>query len=147
MGNKFWHKILLTGFIINILTVLLLILQFIFTVIYPEEIINFMADPNHKTYLNIAYNIFVVPTFLFWIYNIIFLFRHDRYSKSIFLLFFFNFLYSPIYFYKVKIKQRPLINEIEPESIIGYRIHLEDYENETDFERDVESLLNDNQTK
>ena len=147
MDNKFWHAVLLAGFIINILTIISLILQFILTVSYPENIINFMAEPKHKTFLNIVYNFLVVPTFLFWIYNIIFLFRHDRYSKSIFLLFFFNFLYSPIYFYKVKIKQRPLINEIEPESIIGYRIHLEDYENETDFERDVESLLNDNQTK
>jgi hypothetical protein len=147
MENKFWHKLLLVGFTINILTVLSLILNFILTVSYPEELISFNNDQSHKTYIHIVYNLLVVPTFLFWIYNIIFLFRHDRYSKSILLLFFFNFLYSPIYFYQVKIRRRPLINEINPEPVIGQTINLEDYESETDFEKDVKSIQNDNQTK
>jgi hypothetical protein len=44
-------------------------------------------------------------------YCVWFLIKFDRYSKSIFLLGFFNLLYAPIYFYRVKIKKRPLRNK------------------------------------
>ena len=47
-----------------------------------------------------------------WVYCIWFLFKFDRYSKSIFPLFFLNALYAPIYYYRVKIKKRPLRNKI-----------------------------------
>jgi len=40
------------------------------------------------------------------------LFKYDRYSKSIIPLFFLNALYAPIYYYRVKIKKRPLRNKI-----------------------------------
>ncbi len=46
------------------------------------------------------------------------LFKYDRYSKSVFPLFFFSVIYAPIYYYRVKIKKRPLrnriINPVEP---------------------------------
>jgi len=51
-----------------------------------------------------------------WGYCIWFLFKYDRYSKSIFPLFFLNVFYAPIYFYRVKIKKIPLRNKIiEPD--------------------------------
>jgi hypothetical protein len=146
MVNKSWEKLLLLGFTINILTIFLWILQFIFIVSFPNKTMSFITNPNYKTWLYIVSYMLSIPTLLFWIYNVIFLFQHDRYSKSLFLLIFFSFIYAPIYFYQVKIKRRPLINELKPEPIINQTIHLEEYENESDFEMDLKNLLDDNQT-
>jgi len=48
-----------------------------------------------------------------WGYCLWFWYKKDKYSKSIFLLLFFNWLYAPVYYYRVKIKKRPLRNKIK----------------------------------
>jgi hypothetical protein len=62
--------------------------------------------------LNITFSILSLAVFFHWGYCIWFLFKYDRYSKSIFPLFFLNAIYAPIYYYRVKIKKRPLRNKI-----------------------------------
>jgi hypothetical protein len=118
------------------MTILFLITQFFLTISFPDETYEYMTNQETKAIFQILYNGLIIPTLLFWIYNIVFLFRYDRYSKSIFFLFIFNILYSPIYFYSVNFKKRPLVNKIKTEPIIGNTIQLENYENEDDFERD-----------
>lgn len=130
MVNKFLKIIPPALFIINLLTVLWLILQIILPIIFPVVIYEFMNDPSHKLYLDIVKNALIWPTFIFWFYNMIFLFRHDRYGRSVFPLVIFNFLYSPVYYYQVQIKKRPLVNKMKSEAVIGRTIQLENYEND-----------------
>lgn len=52
-------------------------------------------------------------SFFNWCYCIWFLFKYDRYSASIFPLFMIGAVYAPIYFYRVRIKKRPLRNKIK----------------------------------
>lgn len=118
------------------MTILFLLTQIFLTISFPQETYEFITNQKTKAIFHILYNGLTIPTLLFWIYNIVFLFRYDRYSKSIFLLFIFNILYSPIYYYNVNIKKRPLVNKIKTEPIIGNTIQLENYEHEDDFERD-----------
>lgn len=58
------------------------------------------------------YSILNLIAFFHWIYCIRFLFKFDRYSKSIFPLVFFNVFYAPRYYYRVIIMKRPLRNKI-----------------------------------
>jgi hypothetical protein len=62
--------------------------------------------------LNMTLSILNLFAAFHWGYCIWFLFKYDRYSKSIFPLFFFNVIYAPVYYYRVKIKKRPLRNKI-----------------------------------
>jgi hypothetical protein len=47
-----------------------------------------------------------------WVYCMIFWYKYDKYSKSIFGLVLLHFLYAPFYYYLVKIKKRKLYNKI-----------------------------------
>lgn len=68
--------------------------------------------------LNMTFSILTLPVLFHWGYCIWFLFKYDRYSKSIFPLFFLNVIYAPIYYYRVKIKKRPLRDKInKPQEI------------------------------
>jgi len=78
---------------------------------------NMLFDRGMNIY-KFIYLFFNALTFFHWCYCIRFLFKYDRYSKSIFPLFFFSVLYAPIYYYRVKIKKRPLRNEIKTEEKI-----------------------------
>jgi len=60
----------------------------------------------------ITFSIAQIAVVFFWIYCIWFLFKYDKYSKSILPLFFLNVIYAPVYYYRVKIKKRPLRNKI-----------------------------------
>jgi len=62
--------------------------------------------------LNMTFLILSLAVVFHWGYCIWFLYKYDRYSKSIFPLFFLNVLYAPIYYYRVKIIKRPLRNKI-----------------------------------
>lgn len=82
----------------------------------------FMNMPNFMNYVtyknglnpfNITYTILNYLVFFHWGYCIWFQLKYDRYSKSLIPLLFLNVIYSPFYFYQVKIKKRPLKNEIK----------------------------------
>ncbi len=77
----------------------------------PDAFDKITANKGQNPY-NIAMTVVSMIVFFHWIYCIWFLFKYDRYSKSIFPLFFLNAIYAPIYFYRVRIKKRPLRNKI-----------------------------------
>ena len=59
-----------------------------------------------------------ILTFANWLNCLMFLYKYDRYSKSVIPLLILNGLYAPIYYNRVIIKKRPLRNKIRPESIL-----------------------------
>ena len=62
--------------------------------------------------INMSFSILSLAVVFHLGYCFWFLFKYDRYSKSIFPLFFLNVIYAPIYYYRVKIKKRPLRNKV-----------------------------------
>lgn len=62
---------------------------------------------------NLTLSFLNLGVFFHWGYCIWFWYKKDRYSLSIIPLFFLNGLYAPIYYYRVKIKKRPLRNKIK----------------------------------
>ena len=105
-----------------------------------QSFIETFTNPENSVIIETIYYFLVIPAIFLWFYNMQFLFRKDRYSKSIIPLLIFSFIYSPIYYYKVNIKKRPLINEIKSEPVIVHTIQLEAYENESDFEDDLNGI-------
>ena len=96
------EKIVFATFIINSLLVLAIILLPVWIITIPDFIDKYIfflkANPyNFYTFINLA-------IIIHWVYCLWFLFKYDKYSKSIFLLLFLNFLYAPFYYYRVKIK-------------------------------------------
>jgi len=109
---KLIEKITYITFGINIVAVLFYFVALpiiVMTVPYTFDMI--AANKGHNPYNYIMTIVAMIAAF-HWIYCIWFLFKYDKYSKSIFPLFLFNVLYSPIYFYRVRIKKRPLRNKI-----------------------------------
>ena len=108
---KLLDKIVFASFIINLIFLISVILMPIFALTFPETFDRIFFSKDRTTF-----NLIVMPLnliiFFFWGYCLWFLFKYDKYSKSIFPLFFLNALYAPIYYYRVKIKKRPLRNKI-----------------------------------
>ncbi len=78
----------------------------------------------------LTYSFFNIVSVFHWGYCIWFLFKYDRYSKSIIPLFFLNALYAPFYYYRVKIKKRPLRNKVNKPQVITtdeYAIDEQDF--------------------
>ncbi len=109
------------------------------TMIFPNFAKNFFGLIQNKIFLGVYTSLTFCSVFN-WLYCLRFWYKYDRYSKAIFPLIFPNLLYAPFYYYQVKIMKRPLINGIKKESVISRPIQLEEYENESDFERDVEDI-------
>ena len=82
--------------------------------------------------------ILFIPLLIIWVYSLIFLYKYDRYSKSIVYLLLFNFIYGLIYFYKVIWKRKRMLeNTYKRESVIGNTVfmEMEDTEEGGDFEK------------
>lgn len=75
----------------------------------PEGIFHLLKNET----FGFIYSILTMFSFINWIYCLRFWYKYDRYSKAIFALIFPNVLYAPFYYYRVKIKKRPLKGEIE----------------------------------
>ena len=140
MKKELLEKILFVSFIINIIFIIIALGQIILMFADPELLINIFTNPDNKFLIGTIYYFFFIPIIFLWIYNIRFLLKHDRYSRSILPLIFFGPIYSPIYYYKVKIKKRPLKNEIKSEPVIGRTVQLEEYENEMEYKNDLKDL-------
>jgi len=84
------------------------------SIIFPGLFEKVLANNGVNPISITLYIIFLGAAF-HWSYCIWFLLKFDRYSFSIVPLFFLNALYAPIYFYRVKIKGRPLRNKIKIE--------------------------------
>jgi hypothetical protein len=74
--------------------------------------LNYLTLKDGFNPVNISWSILNLVVVFHWGYCIWFLFKYDRYSKSVFPLFFLSVWYAPIYYYRVKIKKRPLRNKI-----------------------------------
>ena len=105
---SYWINILFVPFIFIGMPILIISIPNSTDVIFDEGM-------NIYKFIYLCFNAIV---FYHWFYCIRFLFKYDRYSKSIFPLFFFSVFYAPIYYYRVKIKKRPLRNKIKTEEKI-----------------------------
>ena len=131
--NKLAH----IGFFINICFLLSQIAFCAAIIIKPDLTQILISDFSvNKTY-KIVINIIFIPTIAFWIYNMIFFYKNDRYSGNGFLLFFFNALYAPFYYYKTHIKGRPLKNELKPDPVLNNTIILGEYEDDQEYKNDL----------
>jgi len=109
------EKIVFATFIINSLIVLAIVLLPVWIITIPDFFDKYIFILKTNPYQ--IYTFINLAIITHWVYCLWFLFKYDKYSKSIFPLFFFNFLYAPFYYYRVKIKKRPLRNKINrPES-------------------------------
>ena len=94
---------------------------------------------------DVLYIITIIPILGLWISNLIFFYKKDRNSKAIIPLILFNFIYSPIYYYRVRLKRsRPLQNNIYRSNDEVSEIRFEDYESDEDFDNDVNSIKKGN---
>nr|WP_321487158.1 hypothetical protein [uncultured Draconibacterium sp.] len=108
---KLLDKIVFVSFLINLIFLISVILLPFIAIIFPETIDKILFSKDRTIFNMVATSLNLI-VFFFGGYCLWFLFKYDRYSKSIFPLFFFNALYAPIYYYRVKIKKRPLRNKI-----------------------------------
>ena len=109
---KLIEKIAYISFWINIFFVIFVYIGIpVLFINVPDLFETWTANKGRNT-LNITISILSFPVLFHWGYCIWFLFKYDRYSKSIFPLFFLSVIYAPIYYYRVKIKKRPLRNKI-----------------------------------
>jgi hypothetical protein len=138
--GKILNKLLFIGFVMNLLFLASILAHLIFILANPDLYIKTIRDPDNYLIITILYSILCLPTLFLLVYNIYFLFKYDKYSKSIIPLFLFNIIYSPYYYYRVKIKRKNLMNELKVENVLDNKIHLEVYDNEEDLEKDLEGL-------
>ncbi len=108
---KLIDKIAFALFIVNLIFLITVVLLPFFALFFPETFDKVFFSDNRSMFNMVATPLNMI-IFLFWGYCIWFLLKYDRYSKSIFPLFFLNAIYAPIYYYRVKIKKRPLRNKI-----------------------------------
>jgi hypothetical protein len=109
--------------------------------INPDGFSSLYTSPDKIVVVTILYYVLFIPSFFLWIYNIRFLFKNDRYSKAIIPLLFFNLFYSPWYYYaRIKNKRKQLNNKINKEPVLNHIVHLEDYKNDEDIEKDLKDL-------
>lgn len=143
MRKNLIEKILHICFMLNLFLILIFIGQLVVLLSNSDWYFDTLTDHDKSLTFNLIFYFFYIPSFILWLHNIHFFYKYDRYSKSIILLFLINILYSPYYYYQVKIKKRPLKNEIKKEPAIGNTVLLEDYENESDFQNDINEIENE----
>lgn len=136
MNKKLLNNILHISFRINVIFLVAIIGQMIYMILNPQLYIETITNPDYKLILMIAFYALFVPVLFLWVYNIWFLLRYDRYSSSFIPLIFLGIIYSPFYYYNVNIKKRPLKNIIESKP--GKTIQLEEYQNEQEYQQDIE---------
>ncbi len=109
---KLIEKIAYISFWINIFFVIFMFIGFPILIIKIPDFLDSLTSNSGKNPLNITLCFLNLIIVFHWGYCIWFLFKYDKYSKSIIPLFFLNCIYAPIYFYRVKIKKRLLRNKI-----------------------------------
>lgn len=109
---KLIDRIAFITFWINIFVVIFIFIGMPILIINKPDFIDPWITNKGINPFNMIMTVLYLAVFFHWWYCICFLFKYDRYSKSIIPLFFFNALYAPIYYYRVKIKKRPLRNKI-----------------------------------
>lgn len=137
MSKGLLNKVLFLSFYINIIFLLLPLLIFILAIIDSDIVFNYLFHRHHEIVFQLINSAITIPVIFLWVYNIWFAYKYDKYSKATFLLMVFSFVYSPYYFYQIKIKKKPLKNEIAEVPVPGNIIQMEDYSDESEFEKDL----------
>lgn len=128
---KLIEKIAYTTFGINVLLIFFVFIIIPVLIVIAPDFFDLLSANKGLNPYNLTFTILNFAVIFHWGYCMWFLFKYDRYSKSLIPLFFFNALYAPIYFYRVKIKKRPLRNKINiPEKQDNTEISIE----ESDFD-------------
>lgn len=126
---KLIDKITFITFLINIFALLFYFIGMpVIAMTNPNLFFKIAENQGLNTY-SLAMTLLSMTVFFHWGYCIWFLFKYDRYSKSIFPLFFLTAFYAPIYYYRVKIKKRPLRYKIKTETVE----QLDNSMNESEF--------------
>lgn len=140
---NFKKKFIHYCYIINAIQTALIISLFVgfipLTILFPKFIDGLTKFSQDWIFI-LLYSIMTFCSIFNWIYCIGFWYKNDRYSKSAFLLLFISIFYAPFYYYQVKIKKRPLKNDIKKEPIIGRTIQLQEYDDETEYQQDLEKI-------
>ena len=143
MKHKTIDRITYIFYWINIIGIVIYILWmiFIFATFQTDYYDRITDTKNWYKLIAISY-VFYAPSIMLWLYCLRFCYKYDRYSKNFLPLLILNVFYVPFYYYKVKIKGRPLINQGKriKEPVLGSRIQLEEYEDESEFENDVKNI-------
>ncbi|MCW3788918.1 hypothetical protein [Plebeiibacterium sediminum] len=127
---KLIERIAYIGFWINILFIVFYFVGMPILFLNTPDFFEVISANGRWNPYYLSFSFLNIVAALHWVYCFWFLFKYDRYSKSIFPLFFLNVLYAPIYYYRVKIIKRPLRNKVnKPEEIIKE----ENVINEQDF--------------
>ncbi len=106
------EKIAYITFWINIFFILLVFIGIPVILIKTPGSFDLLTSNRGMNPYNLTLSLLNLGVFFHWGYCIWFWYKYDRYSLSIIPLFFLNGLYAPIYYYRVKIKKRPLRNKI-----------------------------------
>jgi hypothetical protein len=106
------EKIAYIGFWINILILVFSFVGAPILFVSTPDIFEVLSENKGSNPYYLTISFLNLIAFFHWGYCIWFLFKYDRYSKSIFPLLFLNMLYAPFYYYRVKIKKRPLRNKV-----------------------------------
>lgn len=142
MRKNLFDKILFFCFYINILFLLLPFFVFILAIIDSEFVFEFLFNSNNDIFVLVNRLIIPIPVLFLWAYNIWFAYKYDRYNKAVFFLIFLSFIYSPYYYYQIKIKRRPLNNEMEEVTVLGNSMQMENYQDDAEFEEDLKNNFN-----
>lgn len=105
---KLIDKIIYSFFWIHIIVVLVQLASLPLFIIKPELMECLIFGDKRELYHQILIPFVMIGT-SFWIYCLWFYMKYDSRSNKLFALFFFNWIYAPIYYYEVKIKKRPLM--------------------------------------
>lgn len=105
------EKIAYITFWINIFFVLFIFIMPVIIIKIPDLFDLLTANKGLNPY-NLTFSFLYLGVAFHWGYCIWFWYKNDKYSKSIFPLLFLTGLYAPLYYYRVKIKKRPLRNKI-----------------------------------
>jgi len=127
---KIIEKVAYIGFWINILLIIGLI-SILFLPLIGIQFFEMVSSNGGNNPLNILYQVLALFAFIHWIYCLWFLFKYDRYSKSIIPLLIFNVIYAPFYYYQVRIKKRPLKDKIvKPKKVEPNKDEAEEIDDE-----------------
>lgn len=122
------EKIAYITFWINVFFILFIFIMPVISINIPGSF-DLLTSNNGLNPYNLTFSFLYLGVAFHWGYCIWFWYNYDKYSKSIFLLLFLTVLYAPIYYYRVKIKKRPLRNKIKnPKPIEKFDNSISDIE-------------------
>ena len=110
---KLIDRIVFTTYWITIIFILTVFVLMPIIFINVPDSFKIFTENNRMNPYYLTFSIISFAVIFLWGYCLWFWYKNDKYSKSIFLLLLFSWVYAPIYYYRVKIKKRPLRNKLK----------------------------------